>query len=155
MLITKNVHFSCSIDCWRCSNYISILDLTSDINGLSKDNCEETGESFKIYDLVHFILDAWWYVSWNMQHLPAKKTQINTVGVIIFSTWEIRWLSAINRFAVSSLGSLRSMPKATLAITFSVSDSNALKEACYVGKKYIISWQFKRWWPICFPTTKQ
>ena len=42
-------------------NYIFILDLTPGCNGLSKDNCKMKGETFKFWDLVHLILDAWWY----------------------------------------------------------------------------------------------
>ena len=38
------------------SNYIFILDLTPDFNGLGKDNCKMRRDSFKFWDLVHLIL---------------------------------------------------------------------------------------------------
>ena len=36
----------------RCSNYIFILDLSPDFNGLGKDNCKTNRETFKFWDLV-------------------------------------------------------------------------------------------------------
>ena len=49
---------SWSIACWRCSNYISILDLTPGFNGLDKDNCKTTRETVKFWDLVWLILQV-------------------------------------------------------------------------------------------------
>ena len=37
---------SWSIACWRCSNYIFILDLTPALNGLGKDNCKVRWKTF-------------------------------------------------------------------------------------------------------------
>ena len=42
--------------CRRSSNYISILDLTPDLNGLGKDNYKTKWETFKFWDLVRLIL---------------------------------------------------------------------------------------------------
>ena len=50
------------IACRRCSNYIFILDLTADFNGLVKDNCKARREILKFWDLVRLILEIWWYV---------------------------------------------------------------------------------------------
>ena len=47
---------SWSIACRRCSNYIFILDLTPDFNGLDKDNCNMRWEIFKCWDLAQLIL---------------------------------------------------------------------------------------------------
>ena len=48
---------SWSIACWRCSNYIFILDLTPGFNGLGKDDYMTRWESFKFWDLVRLILE--------------------------------------------------------------------------------------------------
>ena len=45
----------------HCSNNIFILDLTSGFNGLGQDNCKTIWETFKFWDLVHLILEVWWY----------------------------------------------------------------------------------------------
>ena len=49
---------SWSIACWRCANYIFILDLVPGFGGLSKDNCKTRRETFKFWDLVHMILES-------------------------------------------------------------------------------------------------
>ena len=54
-----------SIACWRCSNYIFILDLTLGFNGLSRDNCKTRWEIFKCWDLVWLILEVWQYFSFS------------------------------------------------------------------------------------------
>ena len=51
--------YSWNIACWRCSNYIFILDLTHGFNGLGKDNCKMRQETFKFWDLVWLILEVW------------------------------------------------------------------------------------------------
>ena len=48
---------SWSIDCRRCSNYISILNLTPGFNELGKDNCKTRWETFESWDLVSYIRD--------------------------------------------------------------------------------------------------
>ena len=59
-------HLSRQWTCWslrcrwsiayrRCSNYIFIIDLTPDFNGLAKDNCKTRREPFKLCDLVRLI----------------------------------------------------------------------------------------------------
>ena len=52
---------SWSIACRRCSNYIFILDLTHGFNRFGKDNCKTTWGTFKFWNLVHLILEAWKY----------------------------------------------------------------------------------------------
>ena len=51
---------SWSIACRRCSNYIFIFDLTLGFNRLRKGNCKARWETFKVWDLVHCILEIWW-----------------------------------------------------------------------------------------------
>ena len=46
----------------RCSNYIFIIDLTPDLNGLGKDNCKTIQETFKFWNLVRLILEVERYV---------------------------------------------------------------------------------------------
>ena len=46
----------------RCSNYISILDLTPGFIGLGKDNSKTMRDTFKFGDLVHLILEILRYV---------------------------------------------------------------------------------------------
>ena len=46
---------SCSIACWRCSNYIFILDLTPGCNGLGRGNWKSRWGSFKFWNLVPLI----------------------------------------------------------------------------------------------------
>ena len=62
--IVDNSRCSWSIACRRCSNYIFILNLTPGFNGLSKDNYERIQETFKLWDLVRFILEVlrWIYI---------------------------------------------------------------------------------------------
>ena len=40
-----------------------ILDLTPGFSGLGKDNCKTRRETYKFWDLVHFILKVWRYIS--------------------------------------------------------------------------------------------
>ena len=47
--------------CRHCSNYIFILGLTPDFNGLGKDNRKMRRKTFKYCDLVWLILEVWWY----------------------------------------------------------------------------------------------
>ena len=42
--------------CWRCSNYIFIVDLTPGFNILRQDNCKPRWETSKFWDLVCLIL---------------------------------------------------------------------------------------------------
>ena len=53
---------SWNIGCQRCSNYIFILDLTNDFNGLGRDNCKMRRETFKCCDLVRLILEVWQHI---------------------------------------------------------------------------------------------
>ena len=53
---------SCSIACRRCSNYIFILDLTLDFNGLGQDKCKMRWETVKCWDSVRLILEVWLYI---------------------------------------------------------------------------------------------
>ena len=53
---------SWSVTCWRCSNDIFILDLKPGFNILHKDNCKTRWEIFKFWNLVHLILEIWWYM---------------------------------------------------------------------------------------------
>ena len=55
--IFLGIYCSWSIACWRCFNYIFILDLTHGLIGLGKDNCKTRPETFKFGDLVRPILD--------------------------------------------------------------------------------------------------
>ena len=48
-----------TIACRRCSNYIFILDLTSDFKGFGKGCRKTVRESFKCWDLVRRILETW------------------------------------------------------------------------------------------------
>ena len=50
-----------SIACWRCSNYIFILNSTPDFDGLGKDTCKTRCETFKFWDSVHLIVEVWQY----------------------------------------------------------------------------------------------
>ena len=53
---TKKMLFSFAR--WRCSNYIFILNLTPDFNGMGKDNHKMRREAFKFWDLVRLILET-------------------------------------------------------------------------------------------------
>ena len=66
-------HLNRQYNCWslrcnwsiadrRCSNYTIILDLTTGLRGLDKDNCWTGRETFKFCDLVRLILEIWRYV---------------------------------------------------------------------------------------------
>ena len=48
---------SWSIACRHCSNYIFILDLTPDFNGLGKNNCKTRRGTFRFGDFVCLILE--------------------------------------------------------------------------------------------------
>ena len=52
---------SWSITCQRCSNYTFILNLTTSLNGLDKDNSKTRWDTFKFGDLVCLISEVWWY----------------------------------------------------------------------------------------------
>ena len=67
------VHFSRQLNCWslrcswsiacrRCSNYIFILNLTPDFNGLDKDNYKMGRETFQFWYLVRLILETLRYI---------------------------------------------------------------------------------------------
>ena len=51
-----SIRCSWSIACLCCSNYIFIINLTPDFNGLGKDTYKMRQETFKFWDLVHVIL---------------------------------------------------------------------------------------------------
>ena len=51
-------NLNCTFRC--CSNYIFILNLTPGFNGLCKDICKTTWETFKFWYLVWLILEVWW-----------------------------------------------------------------------------------------------
>ena len=51
-----------TVICWRCSNYIFILDLTPGLKGLGKDDFKTRWESFKFWDLVRLILEILRYI---------------------------------------------------------------------------------------------
>ena len=53
---------SWSIACRHWSNYIFIVILIPGFNGLDKDNCKTRQETFKVWYLVHLILELWWYL---------------------------------------------------------------------------------------------
>ena len=42
-------------------NYVFILELTTDLNGLGKDNCKARRGTFKFWNLVCLILEVWRY----------------------------------------------------------------------------------------------
>ena len=48
--------------CWRCTNYIFILNLASGFNGLGTDNYKTRRISFKFLDLVRLMLEIVRYV---------------------------------------------------------------------------------------------
>ena len=54
---------SWSITCRRCSNYIFILNLTPDFNGLGKDNYKMRREAFKFWDWARLILETLRYIT--------------------------------------------------------------------------------------------
>ena len=45
--------------CWRCSNYIFILDWIPGCNGLGEDNCKTRREIFKFWNLVRCMPEVW------------------------------------------------------------------------------------------------
>ena len=53
---------SWSIACRLCSNYIFILNLTPGCNELGKGKCKTRRETFRVWDLVRFILEVWLYI---------------------------------------------------------------------------------------------
>ena len=57
--ITSRQYDCWSLTCRWCSNYISALDLTPGFNGLGKENCKMTRETFSFWDSVRFILEVW------------------------------------------------------------------------------------------------
>ena len=57
----RSLRCSWSIACRRCSNYIFILNFTPGFNGLGKDNYKMRRETFKLWDLVHLILETFRY----------------------------------------------------------------------------------------------
>ena len=58
----KIVDHSNVITCRHCSNYIFILNLTPDFNGLDKDNCKMRWETCKFWNLVLLVLEVLWYL---------------------------------------------------------------------------------------------
>ena len=58
LLTCWSLRCSWSIACQRCSNYIFILDLTPGFNGFGKDYYMMRWETFKFWDLVHFISET-------------------------------------------------------------------------------------------------
>ena len=70
--LNYKTHFSRQLNCWslrcswsiacqRCSSYIFIVDATTGLNGLGKDNCKKRRESVKFWDLLHLILEILQY----------------------------------------------------------------------------------------------
>ena len=57
--------------CRRCSDYIFILHLTPNFNGLDKDNCKTKWETFKFCNSVRLILEIWRYI-WILMGDVAK-----------------------------------------------------------------------------------
>ena len=71
---------SWSIACRHCSNYIFILNLTPDFNGLGKDSYKMRREAFKSWDLVRLILETLrYFVSYN----KFSMTQVHYSDVIM------------------------------------------------------------------------
>ena len=65
---------SWSIVCRRCSNYIFIIDLTPDFNGLGKDNCKTRRESFNFCDSLGLILIILRYIHSKQPSLPPPQS---------------------------------------------------------------------------------
>ena len=78
---------SWNIACRRCSNYIFILDLTPDFNGLGKDNCKMRRKTLKFWDLVCLILDVWWhfvgYTVYNLCNYDCISNITNMSGILV------------------------------------------------------------------------
>ena len=68
---------SWSIACWRCSNFMLILDLTPGFSGpgkdkrLGKEKCKTRWETFKFWDLVWLILEVWWIILFPQWDFPS------------------------------------------------------------------------------------
>ena len=73
---------SWSIACRRCSTYILILDLIPGFNGLGKDNCKTIRVSFKLWNLVHLILEVLWYIpdGW---HFSRQEFYERNIGILM------------------------------------------------------------------------
>ena len=68
---------SWSIACRRCSNYIFILDLTHGFNIMNKGKCKTRRDTFKFWDLVHLILEIWWYCSMHTTKLQTLAPEVS------------------------------------------------------------------------------
>ena len=78
---------SWSIACRRCSNYIFILHLTPDFNGLGKDNCNTTRETVKFWDLVRLILEVLRYADiLSIEPWGTNYWQWATTFIVIYLT---------------------------------------------------------------------
>ena len=73
---------SWSITCRRCSNYIFIFDLIPGFNILHKDY-NMRRETFKFWNLVRFILEIWWYFTWNITVTSSHEGH----GLFYISFW--------------------------------------------------------------------
>ena len=74
--LNYKTHFSRQLNCWslrcswsiacqRCSSYIFIVDATTGLNGLGKDNFKKRRESVKFWDLVQSyitVFHMWWFI---------------------------------------------------------------------------------------------
>ena len=78
---------SWNITCRRCPNYIFILYLTPGLNGMGKDNCKTRRESLKFWDLVHFILEGWQYISFQVSGLPLFHMTFYWQNEVIQNGW--------------------------------------------------------------------
>ena len=58
---SSTLRCSWNLACWRCSNYIFILNFTPGFNRLHKDNCKTGRETFKFWDVVWLILEILQY----------------------------------------------------------------------------------------------
>ena len=73
-----------SIACWRCSNYIFILDLTPGFIGLGKDNCKTRRQNLALGQIPICI----WFLSESLFELYSNK------GVFVFA-FDWKWCICI------------------------------------------------------------
>ena len=84
--ISENLIYYCMRIGWELSNIfawvnIFILDLTSGFKGFGKDSRKTPRESFKCWDLVCLILEAWRYVLCLLRFRAASLSALVTCGV--------------------------------------------------------------------------
>ena len=51
----------------RCSNFIFIIDLTPDLNGLGKDNYQTRRDTFMFWNLARLILETLRYLNYHRE----------------------------------------------------------------------------------------